>query len=103
MKKLFVIPVAVLAFTFGTQAVAAQDLAINSTTEVSATQEKYTDVAVETLPQPVIDAVAKDFAGATISKASAKQDASAFKLELAKEDGESMEVYVDAEGNWISE
>jgi len=50
----------------------------------------------------VLDAVAKDFAGATISKAAAKEDASEFKLELTKEDGETVEVHCDAEGNWVA-
>ncbi|WP_378186376.1 hypothetical protein ACE939_14730 [Aquimarina sp. W85] len=102
MKKLFVIPVAVIAFTFGNQSMNAKDLTSDTTIEVSTLQEKYTDVAVENLPQAVIDAVAKDYAGATISKAAANKDASNFKLELAKENGESMELVIDAKGNWAS-
>ena len=52
--------------------------------------------------QAVLDAVAKDFPGATIAAAGAKEDASEFKIVIAKEDGEAAEVYCDAEGNWIT-
>ncbi|GAA3519430.1 hypothetical protein GCM10022393_37030 [Aquimarina addita] len=104
MKNLFVLPVVALGLLVGTQTMNAQEIASidsNDATEVVA-QEKYIEVAVENLPQPILDAVAKDFAGATITAAGAKEDASEFKLILAKEDGEAMEVYADAEGNWIS-
>ncbi len=100
MKKLFVLPVLAFGLLLGTQSIQAQQTSSDETIEV-ATQEKYIELAVENLPQPVLDAVAKDFKGATISKAAAKEDASEFKLELTKEDGETVEVHCDAEGNWI--
>jgi len=102
MKNLFVLPVVAFGLLVGTSSINAQAIASDSdeTTEVTA-QEKYIELAVENLPQPVLDAVAKDFAGATISKAAAKEDASEFKLELTKEDGETVKVYCDAEGNWV--
>lgn len=100
MKNLFVLPALALTLTIGS--VAAQDLAVNDATEVTL-QEKYVELAVENLPQPVLDAVANDYEGATISKAAAKEDASEFKLELTQENGEIMDVFIDAEGNWISE
>lgn len=100
MKNLFVVPVVALGLLFSTNAV-AQDETISSDSEM-VMQEDYIDVAVENLPQPVLDAVSKDFAGATVTAAGAKEDASEFKLTLAKEDGEVVEVYADAEGNWIT-
>ncbi|WP_299182969.1 hypothetical protein [uncultured Aquimarina sp.] len=100
MKNLFVLPVLAFGLLLGTQNINAQETFADETVEVI-TQEKYIELAVENLPQPVLDAVAKDFAGATISKAAAKEDASEFKLELTKEDGETVEVLCDAEGNWI--
>jgi len=100
MKNLFVLPVVALGLLLGTQGIQAQEVAVEETT-VAVPQEKYIELAVENLPQPVLDAVAKDFAGSTISKAGAKEDASEFKLELTKEGGETIEVLCDAEGNWV--
>ncbi|MDY8134796.1 hypothetical protein [Aquimarina sp. 2201CG5-10] len=101
MKRLFVLPLLALGLLAGTQNSNAQDVSSNDQTEITI-QEKYIDLAVENLPQPVLDAVARDFKGSTISKAAAKEDASEFKLELTKEDGETIEVKCDAEGNWIT-
>ncbi|GAA3519435.1 hypothetical protein GCM10022393_37040 [Aquimarina addita] len=103
MKNLFVLAVVALGF-LGTQTMNAQEEAVIESTETVevATQEKYIEVAAENLPQPVLDAVAKDFAGATITSAGAKEDASEFRLVLTKEDGETAEVYADAAGNWIT-
>ncbi|MBQ4820879.1 hypothetical protein [Aquimarina sp. MMG016] len=102
MKNLFVLPILALVLLLGTQNSYAQETASNDQDEITVAQEKYIDLAVENLPQSVLDAVARDFKGSTISKAAAKEDASEFKLELAKEDGETVEVYCDAEGNWIT-
>ncbi len=104
MKKLFVLPVLAVAFVLGTQHITAQESASTEISEapvVSETQEKYIELAVENLPQPIIDAVTKDYTGATISSAAATQDASEFKLLLTKE-GATMEAFCDAAGNWIS-
>ena len=102
MKNLFVLPVLAFGLLVGTQSMNAQEVASNDDKEVIApVQEKYIDLAVENLPQPVLDAVAKDYAGATIESAGAKEDASEFKLVLKQGDKE-MEVFCDAEGKWIS-
>lgn len=101
MKNLFVLPAVAFGLLIGAQGINAQEIAVAETMEVTA-QEKYIELAVENLPQSVLDAVAKDFAGATINKAAAKEDASEFKLVLTKEDGEAIEVVCDAEGNWIA-
>ncbi len=101
MKKLFVLPVLALGLLVGTQSINAQEIASNDTETVTPIQDKYIDLAVENLPQKVLDAVAKDFAGASIESAAAKEDASEFKLILKQGDKE-MEVYCDADGNWIT-
>ncbi|TSE03032.1 MULTISPECIES: hypothetical protein [Aquimarina] len=101
MKKLFVLPVLALGLLVGTQNMIAQEVASNDTEVNAPVQDKYIDLAIENLPQPVIDAVAKDFAGATIEKAGAKEDASEFRLVL-KQGEKEMEVFCDAEGNWIT-
>lgn len=102
MKNLFVLPVLALGLLVGTQNVNAQEEVASNDTEINAPiQDKYIDLAIENLPQPVIDAVTKDFSGATIENAGAKEDASEFKLVL-KQGEKEMEVFCDAEGNWIS-
>ncbi|MEW7290091.1 hypothetical protein [Aquimarina sp. 2304DJ70-9] len=101
MKNLFVLPVLAFGLLVGTQGINAQEVASTDNTEITTPiQDKYIDLAVENLPQKVIDAVAKDFAGATIEKAGAKEDASEFMLVL-KQGEKTMEVYCDADGNWI--
>ncbi len=101
MKNLFVLPVLAFGLLVGTQGINAQEVASTDTTEITTpAQDKYIDLAVENLPQKVIDAVAKDFAGAIIEKAGAKEDASEFMLVL-KQGEKTMEVYCDADGNWI--
>ncbi len=101
MKNLFVLPVLVFGLLVGAQEINAQDIASTDASEITTpAQDKYIDLAVENLPQTVIDAVAKDFAGAVIEKAGAKEDASEFMLVL-KQGEKTMEVYCDADGNWI--
>ncbi|MBP2831745.1 hypothetical protein J8281_06045 [Aquimarina sp. U1-2] len=102
MKNLFVVSALTFGLVVGTQGINAQEMASSETTEIiTIQQDDYIDLAVENLPQNVIDAVAKDFAGASIESAAAKEDASEFKLVLKQGDKE-MEVYCDASGNWIS-
>ena len=101
MKNLFVLPVIAFGLLLGTQNINAQVTSSEEGVEV-VMQEKFIELAVENLPQPVLDAVARDFKGASINKAAAKEDASEFKLELTKEDGETMVAHCDAEGNWIA-
>lgn len=102
MKNLFVLPVLAFGLFAGTQTINAQEVAFNDNAEIIIPmQDKYIDLAVENLPQPVLDAVAKDYAGATIESAGAKEDASEFKL-IIKQGDKEMEVYCDADGNWVS-
>lgn len=68
--------------------------------EVMETQDAFVEVAIEDLPEAVTEALATDHPGTTISKAYANED-SQYKLEVAKEDGTTVELYADAEGNWI--
>lgn len=100
MKNLFVLPALALGLIVGTQNALAYDSSI-SFINIEVVQDKYIDLAVENLPQEVLDAVVRDFKGATISAAAATEDASKFKLELSKEDGESVEVYYDAKGKLV--
>ena len=100
MKKLMIIPAIALGLLCFTPAT-AQDVASSDATEITL-QDDYMPVAVEEVPQPILDAVAKDFLGAQVTAVGALEDMSEYKITLTKEDGESMDVYADAEGNWIS-
>ena len=62
--------------------------------------QAYKEVKSSELPDSVQDAVAKDFDGATISKAyvNAKGD---YKIELATADAKQATVYANAKGEWI--
>ena len=70
MKKLFVLPALALGLLVGTQNVLANETS-TSNMIVKVEQDKYIDLAVENLPQEVLDAIVRDFKGATISAAAA--------------------------------
>lgn len=101
MKKLIVLPIFLVSMIFAQGFYAQEMTQIEEGTEMMA-QDEYVEVAIENLPQPVLDAVASDYAGATITSAAAKEDASEYKLTLTMEEGESMDVYCDPDGNWIT-
>jgi hypothetical protein len=63
--------------------------------------EKFKEIAIEELPAAVTDAVTKDFASATISKAYVNESEQ-YKLELTI-DGSTSTVYTDKDGNWLEE
>ncbi|WP_025743419.1 hypothetical protein [Aquimarina pacifica] len=102
MKNLFVLPAVAFGLLVGAQNINANEVAVIDAIEVTTPiQDKYIDLAVENLPQTVIDAVSTDYAGAIIESAAAKEDASEFKL-LLKQGDKEMEVFCDANGKWIS-
>ncbi|MFS4445671.1 hypothetical protein [Maribacter sp. 2307UL18-2] len=99
MKKV----VLMAAFSLGTMTAFAQEeeTAVESVaTEVMEEQEAFAEIALEALPEAITTALEAAHPGATISKAYVNE-AAQYKLEVAKEDGESVELYADAEGNWI--
>lgn len=63
--------------------------------------DKFKEIAVDKLPVAVTDAVTKDFASATISKAYVNEGEQ-YKLELTI-DGSTSTVYADKDGNWLEE
>ncbi|SDL68771.1 hypothetical protein [Kriegella aquimaris] len=98
MKKL----VFVLALSLGSFTAFAQDAESvqEEATEVVATQDGFNEVAIEELPESIATALEAAHPGAAISKAYVNEEAQ-YKLEVAKEDGSAVELYADAEGNWI--
>ncbi len=85
-----------------TEEVAATAVEAVEATEAVAVeaQDGFAEVAIEELPEAITAALATDFPGATISMAYVNE-AAQYKLEVAKEDGTTVELYADAEGNWI--
>lgn len=63
-------------------------------------QDGFNELALEEVPEAITAALEAAHPGATISKAYVNESAQ-YKLEVAKEDGETAELYADAEGNWI--
>ena len=80
---------------------AAQDAEADvATPVVAAPVQDYKEVKASEVPQTVKDAVAKDFSGATVSKAyvNAKGE---YKLDLATADKKASTVYANKKGEWI--
>jgi len=71
-----------------------------ATEVVAEAQDSFNEVALEEVPAAITEALEAAHPGATISKAYLNEDAQ-YKLEVAKEDGETAELYADAEGNWL--
>ncbi|QIE59535.1 hypothetical protein G5B37_08150 [Rasiella rasia] len=97
MKKFLI----VFIFSIGMMATYATPI-INSEANLTSQKElrKYVEVKVSELPQPVKIAVAKDFEGATISKAY-KSEKGEFKLVISTEAGESQTLHANSKGEWI--
>jgi hypothetical protein len=85
-----------------TEAVAeeATEAVAEEATDAVETQDGFNEVAIEEVPEAITAALEAAHPGATISKAYLNEN-SQYKLEVAKEDGETAELYADAEGNWI--
>ncbi len=103
MKNLFVLSAIAIGLFLGNQNVNAQSKVSETITKEVATQEDYVEVAIENLPQSVLDAVAKNFTDSKIKKAFANEDASDFKLQLAQKDGKIKEVHYDADGEIVNQ
>lgn len=69
-------------------------------TEAVEAQDGFNEVALEDVPEAITEALEAAHPGASIEKAYMNEQ-SQYKLEVAKEDGEQVELYADAEGNWI--
>ncbi|SRX52317.1 hypothetical protein [Aequorivita sp. CIP111184] len=76
---------------------AAQDA---ETVAIAAPIQDYKEVKTSEVPQTVQDAVAKDFSGATISKAYVNANGE-YKIQLATADKKAATVYANAKGEWI--
>jgi hypothetical protein len=66
-------------------------------------KEDWKQVEEQDLPGEVSQAIETDFMGATVSEAHVmeKDGEKKYKLVLFTEEGETKEMYADAQGNWI--
>ncbi|MEH6680681.1 MAG: hypothetical protein V7724_09050 [Sediminicola sp.] len=98
MKKVLL----VAALSLGSLSAFAQQTETTATevTEVTTTQEEFTEISAEEVPNAVKEALGSAHAGAALNKASVSEEG-IYKLEVTKEDGTAVTVYTDAEGNFI--
>ncbi|WP_324719830.1 hypothetical protein [Salinimicrobium sp. HB62] len=105
MKKLCLTVVAASALLFSAQNLSAQEVAQVEVEEtvVQRAQDDFRQIEIQELPAEVQQAVERDFAGATISEAYVKEHEGEqkFKLKVSTAEGEDLELYADAKGNWI--
>ena len=105
MKKIALSMMAVGALFFTTQSMQAQVEEVEEVeteVEVEMEQEEYASVDVSQLPQPVKDALLKDYNGAVATEAwtKTKDDKQVYKLKLDVK-GDTKKVYIDQDGNWL--
>lgn len=95
MKKVILMAV----FAFATLSATATTTDLSTKNIEVALQEDFKEIAVTEVAKPVLQAVLKDYAGATVKQAFINEK-NEYKLELTI--GEvAKTVYADAEGNWI--
>ncbi len=104
-KSILAIAIALGSLT----AVQAQDKAMEqtSTNDAKATlsaqtpaQDDFKQIKATELQKPVLEAVAKEFEGATVSKAY-KNEQGEYKLVLATAEKAEQTVYANSKGEWI--
>lgn len=98
MKKLIIASLfafGCITINYGQTQVSKEDL---KQTTLSA--QNYVEVVVTELPQPVLDAVSKDFEEATISKAW-KNAKGEYKLEVVTADKQTLTLHSNNKGEWI--
>ena len=97
MKKVF-LTAAIILGGLTTYSIQAQ-VVTQEEEVVNVVQEEYKEIKVDSLPQAVKDALAKDFATATLNKAYINNKEE-YKLEITSDEVAST-VYADKDGNWI--
>lgn len=104
MKRLYVATVTAVAMFFSVQATTAQvyeESNGNDPQMQTQQQDEFQQVEVQQVPMEIHQAVQDEYQGAQISEAYLKEKdgETKYRLVLQTEDGQSKEVYSDAEGN----
>ncbi|WP_419212867.1 hypothetical protein ACNR9Q_01755 [Maribacter sp. X9] len=98
MKKLvFATALAIGSLTIGT---AATPIIFHDGIMEDIMSQDFKEIAVSDVPTAVTDTLQKDYAGATLNKAYVNEEDN-YKLEVTLQDGTAIELYADAQGNWI--
>ncbi|CAM3386103.1 hypothetical protein ZORO111903_12365 [Zobellia roscoffensis] len=103
MKKIFITAVLALGSLSGfaqEEVTVIENVEASATEEVAATQDDFSEVSADELPEAVTAAVSKNYPTASIDKAYSNE-ASQYKLEVSLEDGTAGTLYADENGNWI--
>jgi hypothetical protein len=96
--------VLILGFLFSvgfTQANERPFVLVNSTENVQKQEDNFQRIDVSQLPKAIVDAVQRDYSGATIAEAYVNE-LSIYKLVLVS-GPDKKTFYADAQGNWIDE
>lgn len=106
MKKVCLTLVVAAATVFSVNTVSAQVYEEGSTQETAKQEtqkEEMQQIEVGEVPDEVQQSVERDFQGATVSEAYKKdKDGEAkYKVVITTLQGETKELYADAQGNWI--
>ena len=105
MKRIFFTAAIAGAMFFSAGTVTAQvyENSERETPFVEEQQTEYVLIEEQDLPQEVHQALEKDYQGATLSEVySADKDGEIiYKLVLNTQNGEALELFADAQGNWI--
>ncbi len=105
MKRLYVTAVIAGALFFSVGSATAQETQTETTTATEQVQQKedFKQIQVQELPGEVSQSVERDFQGATVSEAysQGKDGETKYKLVVTTAEGDSKELYADAQGNWI--
>jgi len=102
MKRIFITAVFALGSlsAFAQEEVTVIENAEVEATEAVATQDDFSEVSSDELPEAVTAAVSKNYPTASIDKAYTNE-ANQYKLEVSLEDGTAGTLYSDENGNWI--
>ncbi|MEO1012938.1 MAG: hypothetical protein AAFX53_16690 [Bacteroidota bacterium] len=68
---------------------------------VAETQDDFNEVALTDVPEAITAALEIAHPGASITKAYVNEQ-SQYKLEVTTEDGQQVELFSDAQGNWLN-
>lgn len=89
-------------FTIGfTQANEKPFVTVSSTENIQKQEDNFQRIDVSQLPKEIVDAVQRDYSGATIAEAYVNE-LSIYKLVLVS-GPDKKTFYADAQGNWIDE
>lgn len=106
MKRLYVTAVIAGAMFFSVESATAQET--NQTTQTQATEQTqqkddFKQIEAQDLPTEVRQALERDHQGSSISEAyvKEKEGEKKYKLVVSDQQGQSKELYADAQGNWI--